>query len=357
MGLLQKELTLASQIVEWASEGPVSTIYFGGGTPSLHSPEEIGQIVAQVRDTWGVSPEAEITLEANPGTIDKNDFVKLTAIGINRLSIGAQSFTNRKLSVLYRDHSPEETRQCVEWARQANIQRLSLDLIFGLPGETLEEWKGDILSALELRPEHISLYNLEYHENTPIDRWRKSGRWMPLDHDLEAEMYLLTHKLLVDSGFQHYEVSNFAKPGHRAVHNAVYWQGGPCLGLGPSAFSFDGVRNRHANVANLQKYYEQVEAGELPIDRRWTNNEREQQEEWISGSLRQCEGISHAEANLKLGEEMTDMLWKAASELPQHHRELTHDNISLTAEGFVENEVLVYLFERISDKGERRKDK
>ena len=347
MGVLHSELALVSQTPGWTPFGPVSTVYFGGGTPSLHSAEELGQLIAHVREIWGIADDAEITLEANPGTLDKNDFVKLIATDINRLSIGAQSFTNRKLSMLYRDHSPEETRQCVEWARQANFRRLSLDLIFGLPGETLEEWRCDILAALELHPEHISLYDLEYHEGTPIDRWRKSGRWTPLENDLEAEMYMLTHNLLTDAGFQHYEVSNFAKPGHRAVHNAVYWTGGPCLGLGPSAFSFDGVCHRHANVANLHKYYEQVEAGELPIDRRWTNNEREQQEEWISGSLRQCEGISRAEANLRLGEEMTDTLWKAASELPEHHRNLTDDNFHLTAEGwFVENEVLVYLFEK-----------
>jgi oxygen-independent coproporphyrinogen-3 oxidase len=348
IGTLLNELSLTRQEIPWAKMGPIRSIYFGGGTPSLHSPGEIGQILARIAEFWRISTAVETTLEANPGTLEYKDFVDLLATGINRLSIGAQSFTNRKLSLLYRDHSIEESRQCFNSAREAGFTNLSLDLIFGLPGETLEEWERDINAALELAPDHVSLYNLEYHERTPLGRWRKSGKWLPLDSDLEAEMYLLMHNLLVDAGFQHYEVSNFAKPGFRAVHNSVYWTGGACLGLGPSAFSFDGIRNRHANAANIDFYFQQIEAGKLPSDRRWTNNDQEQAEEWISGCLRQCEGISRSEADSRLGNDLAGKLWSAASELPEPHRELNHMTFRLTPQGwFVENEILGYLFGKI----------
>ena len=183
---------------------------------------------------------------------------------------------------------------------------------------------------------------------TPLDRWRKAGKWLPLESDLEAELYLLTNNLLTEAGFQHYEVSNFARPGFRAVHNPVYWRGDPCLSFGPSAFSFDGVKNRHANVANLEQYRDRVEAGELPIDRCWTNNEKDQAEEWISGALRQSEGIDKSSAETKLGGVISERLWTAAADLPVQHRELNNQTFRLTPRGwFVENEILGFLFDRI----------
>lgn len=233
-------------------------------------------------------------------------------------------------------------------ARSAGFRNLSLDLIFGLPDETPAEWRHDINNALELAPQHVSLYNLEYHAGTPLDRWRKAGKWLPLGSDLEAELYLLTNNLLTSAGFQHYEVSNFAQPGFRALHNTVYWKGEPCLSFGPSAFSFDGDRKRHANVADLERYRQLVEAGELPIDRRWTNNTQEQTEEWISGCLRQAEGIDKPIAETKLGADVVDRLWTAAAGLPEHYRELNNLNLRLTPRGwFVENEILGYLFDKI----------
>ncbi|MBU0691770.1 radical SAM family heme chaperone HemW [bacterium] len=348
IGTLAKEVLLTRQQLTWAEMDPIRSIYFGGGTPSLHSSAEIGQILARVSDLWSISPEAEITLEANPGTLENKDFEDLLKIGVNRLSIGVQSFTNRKLSLLYRDHSIADSRQCVDFAQRAGFANISLDLIFGLPAETIEEWRHDINNALELAPQHVSLYNLEYHEGTPLDRWRKAGKWLPLGSDLEAELYLLTNNLLTAAGFQHYEVSNFAREGFRAVHNAVYWKGEPCLSFGPSAFSFDGDRNRHANVADIKRYRELVEAGELPIDRRWTNNDQEQAEEWISGCLRQSAGIAKSVAETRIGKTLTDRLWTAAAGLPESHRELNNLSFRLTPKGwFVENEILGFLFDRI----------
>ena len=198
---LLKEMKIAAENYSWPAGSP-ATIYFGGGTPSLHTSDEISALLSLVRETWGDFNGAEVTLETNPGTVNFATLQGFRAAGVNRLSIGAQSFAPRKLKMLYRDHTAEETRDCVQMARAAGVLNLSLDLIFGLPGETLEEWRQDIYHALSLEPEHVSLYNLEFHAGTPFDRWKNTGRLSPLDEDLEAEMYMMTHEILLEKWFR-----------------------------------------------------------------------------------------------------------------------------------------------------------
>ena len=284
--------------------------------------------------------------QANPGTLDAAKLAALRQIGVNRLSMGVQSFSARKLEMLFRDHSVADVYDSVALAREAGFRNISLDLIFGLPGESEAEWVSDIEAALSLKPEHVSLYNLEYHEGTPFTRWRDTGRFLPLKEDLEADLYLLTHKRLNDAGYEHYEVSNFAKPGFRAVHNSAYWESKPYLGLGPSAHSFDGDALRFWNVSDLHSYFTELEAGRLPIAGRYDRTTRDQWEEWISLALRRSDGIDREAAAAQWGDHPIRELWKRAEALPQDSRNIDANHFSLTAAGwFRENSILLWLFD------------
>lgn len=345
--LLLSELSATLVRERSFASGPLISVYFGGGTPSLHPPEQIERLlnaVSQVGDVHSV----EVTLEANPGTLSFDALSQLRQAGINRLSLGCQSFSDRKLHLLYRDHTADETRETVKNARKAGFTNISMDLIFGLPGESEDEWRNDIDMLLACKPDHVSLYNLEYHEKTPYGRWLTQGVLEPLAEDFEAELYLLTHDTLEREGYEHYEVSNFARAGFRSVHNQVYWEGKPYLGIGPSAHSFDGVARRFANVADLHDYERRVTAGESPVEREWLNSEREQWEEWISVRLRRREGIDWADCHDTWGGMRARGLWAAATALPVHLREVNESVFRLSPEGwFVENEVLVNLYEKV----------
>jgi oxygen-independent coproporphyrinogen-3 oxidase len=345
---LSREMRMAANTYAWATGRP-ATIYFGGGTPSLHTAEEIRYLLHDVRQVWGNDHNpnldgVETTLETNPGTADLEKLTMLRRAGVNRLSVGAQSFSDRKLGMLYRDHTPDETRACVQMAHDAGFLNLSLDLIFGLPGETLEEWTHDIYHALSLKPEHVSLYNLEFHEGTVFDRWKRSGRLSPLDEDLEAEMYLTTHEILTANGYLHYEVSNFARPGFESIHNFSYWRSRPYLGVGPSAHSFDGNRLRFSNTVDMHEYFAAVLEGRLPVAQSEEMSDETRAADWISLRLRTSEGIKFTEAKEVLGGAEARELWRKAEWLPQGSRVLSTDQLQLTAEGwFRENEILLRL--------------
>jgi oxygen-independent coproporphyrinogen III oxidase len=329
----------------WAG-GPATTVYFGGGTPSLHSPAEIATIIEKIDNLWKIDAGAEITLEANPGHLDPDWLIGWKTAGINRLSLGIQSFSARKLKQLYRDHSPEDARHSFQAARQAGFANLSLDLIFGLPGETMEEWRCDVETALALAPEHISLYNLEYHEGTPFFRWGASGRLMPLAEDFEADLYLATHEWLTVAGYEHYEISNFARPNFRSVHNSAYWQGKPYLGLGPSAHSFDGANLRCHNLSNLHEYESAIAAGTLPLAETVHLSARERSEEWIMLHLRRVEGMSFSDACTVLGASVAQRLWQRAEQLPFGLCNISQSRLGLTPSGwFREDSIYLHLFE------------
>lgn len=342
---LLKEMTLArAHYSEFT--GPAATVYFGGGTPSLHPPAEIAALLAHLRELWGIAAGAEVTLEANPGTLTAEIAAGWRDAGVNRLSLGAQSFSERKLRLLYRDHTAQEIHTAVSAARAAGLGHLSLDLIFGLPGENLEELRADLANLLALRPQHVSLYNLEFHAGTPFDRWRASGKMVPLSADLEADLYLEIHRTLTSEGYEHYEVSNFALPGYRAVHNQAYWINRPYLGLGASAHSYNGNLLRFSNAADIHRYFADIEIGKLPIAELHENTPRERQEEWISNSLRRVDGILKRDALTTLGDEITHALWQRAGELPPGLSVLDDAHLSLTPAGwFRENSVLLFLFE------------
>jgi oxygen-independent coproporphyrinogen-3 oxidase len=341
---LTREISAAELNHSWAL-GSVQTVYFGGGTPSLHPPHEIGALLTEVRRVWGIAPEAEITLEANPNGLTSELLSGWREAGVNRLSLGAQSFSPRKLALLFRDHGPEDTARSVENARTAAFSNISLDLIFGLPEETLEEWEADLQTAFSLNPEHVSLYNLEFHEGTPFHRWKEAGRLRPLPGDFEADLYLTAHEFFASRGFEHYEISNFARPGFRSRHNLAYWESKPYLGLGPSAHSFDGQALRFHNVADMNGYLSALDLGRLPIEKEFHLSEAERSEEWIWLSLRRVAGIDFDAACAHLSEPSARALWNRARQLPETLREVTPRTFRLTPEGwFREDSVLLWLF-------------
>jgi len=216
----------------------VKSVYVGGGTPSLFSPGAIARMLAAVGRVFGIADGAEITLEANPGTIDRGTLAGYRAAGVNRLSLGAQSFDARHLRTLGRDHGPDDTRAAVAAARGAGFANVSLDLIFAVPGETAADWERDLAATIALAPEHVSAYALTYEKRTPFHAWRASGRLRPVDDDAEATMADMAATVLPAAGFARYEISSFARPEFEARHNASYWDGSDYLGIGAGAHSF-----------------------------------------------------------------------------------------------------------------------
>jgi len=231
-----------NRIAEYAADLKLVSVYFGGGTPSL-APAELFAEVLQIIDVrLGLDAVTEITAEVNPGTTDLHKLRELREVGINRLSMGWQSTHDRLLRVLGRGHSAQESQNIYQAGRDAGFENQSIDLIFAVPGQTLDDLDQDLDRLIALNSEHVSLYSLTYHEGTPYFDWRKSGRIKQAPEDLEMEMHERIETRLRAAGFEHYEISNFAKPGYRAVHNSLYWKGAQYLGIGPGAHSF-----RHAD--------------------------------------------------------------------------------------------------------------
>lgn len=235
--------TLAAELQYWAQHEhwqgrPVRSVYLGGGTPSMFSAAGLGTVLTTIDVAFGIAPDAEITLEANPGTLTAATLVDLRQAGVNRLSIGAQSFHPQLLRTLGRDHGPDDTRAAVAGARAAGFTNLSLDLIFAVPGQTLDDWRADLHAALALAPDHVSAYCLTYEHGTPFHAWRASGRIVAAPDDDEAAMLDLLVRDLAGAGLERYEISSWARPGFGSRHNQQYWDGSDYLGIGPGAHSF-----------------------------------------------------------------------------------------------------------------------
>ena len=239
------------------------TIFFGGGTPSLLSVEQITRILNACSTSFSVDEGAEITLEANPGTLSQEQLAGLRTAGINRLSMGAQSFDAQLLKTLGRIHSPEEITQAMQYARAAGFTSINLDFMFGLPGQTMRHWRETLDRALDLHPEHLSLYSLIIEEGTPFYTWTREGSITPADEDLCADMYEYADERLQAAGYENYEISNWSLPGHQSRHNLTYWHNLPYLGMGAGAYSFFGNR-RFSNVRAPLEYIRLLRAGQRP---------------------------------------------------------------------------------------------
>lgn len=236
-------------------------IYFGGGTPSLLSPEDLGRIFEQIDRLYPRERGGEVTLEANPDDVTSEYAAALRNLPINRVSMGLQSFQETDLRFLNRRHTTQQAISAVDLLRQNGITELSLDLIYGLPGQTLEAWNDNISQILSLEVPHISAYHLIYEEDTPLMRALNLGKVIPVEEKVSLAMLHALIERLTEAGYQHYEISNFALPGHYAQLNTGYWQGAHYLGLGPAAHSYDGFRRSH-NVASIEGYVDSWERGE-----------------------------------------------------------------------------------------------
>ncbi|AFM25725.1 radical SAM family heme chaperone HemW [Desulfomonile tiedjei] len=241
-----------------------NTVYFGGGTPSLLDPEDVSRILVQIRSHLNVVPE-EITLEMNPGTVDRARLSSLRRIGINRVSLGIQSLLDSELLLMGRSHAVADAYAAFRDLRAAGFDNVSLDLIAGFPSQTLESLKRSLDSILDLRPEHVSVYLLEVKPGTRLHRLIDAGELPGPDEDLAADMYETLCRDAKEAGYEHYEISNFALPGKQSIHNLKYWTDCVYIGFGPGAHSMDG-RTRYANFRDLTDFEKAVEAGDLPIE-------------------------------------------------------------------------------------------
>jgi oxygen-independent coproporphyrinogen-3 oxidase len=247
----------------WDGEEVVS-VFLGGGTPTTLEPADLGRLLQHLRERFDVAADAETTIEANPDTVDEPKLGALLEAGYGRLSMGAQSFDPRVLRSLERVHQPDAVRRAVRAARAAGYGNVSLDLIYGADGESLDSWERTLRETIDLAPEHVSAYALTVEPSTPLGRKIGAGLVPAPDPDLQADMFGLACELLADAGYAHYEVSNWARPGFECGHNLGYWERRPYVGLGAGAHSFRDDR-RWWNIRPPQEYLDLVEAGRLPV--------------------------------------------------------------------------------------------
>lgn len=258
---LRAEIALAGTRARHAdgSRRRCRTIFVGGGTPSLLKAEQAAALLQAAADAFDLDAEAEITLEANPGTLEYHHLDDMRALGINRLSMGAQSFDTDLLRWMGRIHTPEEIEAAFMAGRAAGFTNINLDFIYALPGQPMKTWIDTLERALALAPEHLSLYSLIVEEGTPLSRWVQQGRVKPADDDLAADMYEVAEERLAAAGYRHYEISNWAKSGHECEHNLTYWRNLPYIGLGAGAHGWF-ARHRYAEARPIRGYIARVRA-------------------------------------------------------------------------------------------------
>ena len=245
---------------DYLKNEPVKTIYFGGGTPSLLPTKDIERILVELHKTQSVASEIELTLEANPEDLSVDKLNELMSIGINRLSLGTQSFIDLELKWMNRMHTSDQARRCISDAQSIGFENISIDLIFGLPEQSEEDWRINLNTAIELNIQHISSYGLTVEEKTVLNHRIQKGEQQPPDETASARYFEMNMDFFPEHGFEHYEISNFARQGHISKHNSSYWRGENYLGIGPSAHSFNGVSrqwNVKSNAAYIQKLNEE----------------------------------------------------------------------------------------------------
>lgn len=282
-------LTHLTESAPMAKAYCVDTVYFGGGTPSFYGEKRLSELLKHIKKIYHLEPNAEITMEANPDSVDLKMLKRLRRAGFNRISLGVQSADNALLSSLGRPHTFEQACRAVEWARKASFQNVSLDLIYGLPDQTMENWQNTVEQVLALNPEHISAYGLKVEEGTPLFRRVQNGEILP-DDDVQADCYLWTVERLAKEGYNQYEISNFAKDGLFSRHNLKYWMTQPYMGFGPGAHSDFGSR-RYSFIRDLDGYINGVLEGGPIVDEDDQIPQKERSGEYLMLRLRTEHGI------------------------------------------------------------------
>lgn len=336
---ISKELI---QRVDYTSE-EIQTIYFGGGTPSLLSGDQLTQLLDAISKNFKVAPEVEVTLEANPEDLASEYLTELKQIGINRLSIGVQTFSEEKLKWMNRAHSVEDVRKGYHASREVGFENISIDLIYALPDRDLEGWKFDLQKAMELQPEHISLYGLTIEPKTVFGKRKTRGEFTETPEQAAANQYLTSIELLAEGGYLQYEVANFSLSGYTSRHNASYWAGRPYLGVGPGAHSYEGT-SRQFNIRNNAKYLAGIVNGESYYEMEKLSK-TQLMNETILTRLRTMDGLDLKEFHSDFGLDLSTHYKEELDALVTDGLLTKNHCVSLTSKGFLlADEIALKLF-------------
>jgi len=326
---IAKEITLRKNFLEHQT---IETLYFGGGTPSILEPQDFDIIMHALRSTFNEQLQLkEFTIEANPDDITPNLLTYFKSIGVNRFSIGIQSFKASDLSYMHRAHQIEQSHQAIASCQIASFDNLSIDLIYGTPELTNEEWRTNIRTAIQYNIPHISAYALTVEEKTTLAHQIKTGQSLPVNELQAAEQFDILIKELTAAGYHHYEISNFALPGKYALHNTNYWRGQHYLGIGPSAHSYNGI-GRQWNIANNQLYINSLANNTLPLEEELLSSE-DKYNEYIMTSLRTMWGISWAYITQNFGSQKEQLRHNIQSHINKAHIKEDNEHYILTAAG------------------------
>ncbi len=305
---IQKEIVIQRPYLE---NQLIETIYFGGGTPSLLDYKEINSILKTIKENYSVKSSAEITLEANPDDINIESLTEWKKSGINRLSIGLQSFREEDLKWMNRAHSKEEALNCVKLAKKAGFENISVDLIYGLPNFTLDEWKENIQTVIKFGIQHVSAYCLTVEQKTVLSKWVEQNKIVPANEDDQSDQFDVLLNELEKEGIEQYEISNFSLPGFHSHHNSNYWKGKHYLGVGPSAHSFNGI-SRSWNVSNNREYIKRMEENKVWFDTEILTIENQFNEILLIG-LRTAIGVNIEQ--LKSIQEPSSIFWNQITKM------------------------------------------
>jgi oxygen-independent coproporphyrinogen-3 oxidase len=337
---------------EWIGELPISSVFFGGGTPSLFSSQSVERIIDKIVNIAPSSDRVEVSLEVNPKTADLGKLRGFREVGVNRISVGVQSFSERKLKVLGRINSPEDSRKILEDVVKAGFDNFNLDLMYGVSDETLEEWKLDLLRALEFNTTHISAYNLTIEDDTEFAALNAAGRLTLPDEDTLADMIVFTSEFLEEAGYGQYEISNYAKPGFECRHNLLYWRGESYLGLGAGAYSHlvqderTAWGTRWANLKDPVAYINTLKDGKRPLAfTEWLSRDEAMEDRILMG-LRLKEGISLINLEQKFGVGLSSD--KLDYLMDKNFIQMSDNRLRLTGKGFLlSNEIILKVLDSL----------
>ncbi|WP_042120334.1 radical SAM family heme chaperone HemW [Porphyromonas crevioricanis] len=324
----------------------LQSIYFGGGTPSQLQPEHIARLIDLLEDVYGIEEKAEITLEANPEDLTAEYVEQIAALPINRISMGIQSWQDKDLHFLRRRHTAKSAESAVKRCQDAGLDNISLDLIYGLPQQTLPLWQKNLQQTIALHPRHISAYHLIYEEGTPLYHLLSTKQISEIDEELSLDLFSCLIDTLSEAGYEQYEISNFAQKGYRAVHNSAYWQGKPYMGFGPAAHSYDGRTCRRANTPDLDLYLHATNRGEDSPHTDELLSPTDLINEAVLCGLRTVEGLMQSSFVERFGKTCWQQIRKKA--LPYLQKGLLEENsqgIKLSREGiFLSDTIMSDLF-------------
>lgn len=323
----------------------IKTVFIGGGTPSYVEEKYIYQILKSCRECFNIDENAEISMEANPGTFSLQKLKIYKEAGINRLSIGLQAWQDGLLKVLGRTHTLEDFTENLKLAREEGFDNINADLIFGVPGQTLEEWQESLNNISNMGVEHISCYSLKIEEGTVFGKMFSSGDLIPMEDEEDREMYYKAKEILGKAGYKHYEISNFAKPGYECKHNLVYWEGMSYLGIGAGSHSYlEG--ERYNNVYSPEDYIHSISEGHIPIENIEFIDTNEKMSEFMLLGLRLVDGIEKKKFRDIFGIHINHIFGKQLESLKNRGLiQFNKDNIMLTSKGLdLANQVFIEFF-------------